>query len=50
VPRTEGAVGQLAVSGKRLAAVVFDGGSSHLRIYEIDPADAEDGRRAALTF
>lgn len=46
VPRSEGAVGQLAVSGKRLAAIVFDGGSSHLRIYEIDPADDEDGRRA----
>ena len=50
LPRSEGAVGQLAVSGRRLAAIVFDGGSSHLRIYEIDPADGEDGRRAALTF
>ena len=48
VPRSEGSVGQLAVSGKRLAAIVFDGGSSHLRIYEIEPADDEDGRRAEI--
>ena len=48
VPRSEGAVGQLAVSGSRLAAIVFDRGSSHLRIYEIDPPDGGDGRRAIL--
>jgi hypothetical protein len=46
VPRSEGRVGQLAVSGRRLAAMVFDGGSYHLRIYEIDPPVGEDGRRA----
>lgn len=46
VPRSEGSVGQLAVSGRRLAAIVFDGGSYHLRIYEIEPPTGEDGRRA----
>jgi hypothetical protein len=39
VPRSEGRVGQLAVSGRRLAAIVFDGGSCHLRIYEIEPPE-----------
>ena len=37
VPRSEGRVGQLAVSGERLAAIVFDRGSYHLRIYEFEP-------------
>jgi Zn-dependent protease with chaperone function len=46
VPRSEGRAGQLAVSGRRLAALIFDDGSYHLRIYEIDPAPGEDGRRA----
>jgi Zn-dependent protease with chaperone function len=37
VPRSEGRVGQLAVSGDRLAALVFDRGSYHLRIYAFEP-------------
>ena len=48
VPRSEGRVGQLAVSGRRLAAIVFDGGSCHLRIYEIEPPAGEDSRRANI--
>ena len=46
VPRSEGRVGQLAVSGRRLAAIVFDDGSYLLRIYEIEPPAGEDSRRA----
>jgi len=40
VPPSEGRVGQLAVSGDRLAAIVFDRGSYHLRIYEFEPPAA----------
>lgn len=47
VPRSEGRVGRLAVSGKRLAAIVFDGGGYLLRIYKIEPPGGEEGRRAA---
>jgi Zn-dependent protease with chaperone function len=47
VPRSEGVVGHLTVSGGRLAAVVFNRGTCRLRIYDIEPAG--NGRFASTS-